>query len=221
VPLLPEDAWFLKNLTAERFTVSKAELDELLAILVAGDDEARETAAQSLGSHGSDAVERLAYLLSDDSADARWWAVRALAETKEEGAIPPLIDALGDDDPDVRACAALALGRMGLSDAPADTITRATAVLASCLADQSAFVASVAADGLTMIGEPAVSALADMLTEGQPHARLLAVRALARIKSLEAIGPLFGALDDSSYLVRYYAQEALEALGVGMVLSKP
>jgi HEAT repeat protein len=93
--------------------------------------------------------------------------------------------------------------------------------LAARLADESAFVASIAADALSMIGEPAVSALAEKLDDGEPHVRLLAVRALGRIKSQSAIGPLFGVLEDSSYLVRYYAQEALEALGVGMVFLVP
>jgi HEAT repeat protein len=93
--------------------------------------------------------------------------------------------------------------------------------LAACLADESAFVASIAADGLSMIGEPAIASLADMLTDEHAHARLLAVRALGRIKSQKAVGPLFGATEDPSYLVRYYAQEALEALGVGMILVAP
>ena len=72
-----------------------------------------------------------------------------------------------------------------------------------------------------MIGEPAVSVLADCLGAEDTHTRLLAVRALGRIKSQAAIGPLFGVLEDSSYLVRHYAQEALEALGVGMVYFSP
>jgi HEAT repeat protein len=50
---------------------------------------------------------------------------------------------------------------------------------------------------------------------------LLAVRALGRIKSERAIGPLFGLLEDQSYLVRHYARETLEALGVGLVLVAP
>jgi len=217
LPGLPEDAWFARALGAERFVVGKAELDDLLEILVTGDDDSREAAARSLKHYGLAAVEPLARLLQEDKADTRWWAARALAEIKEDSAIPPLIGALSDGDPDVRACAALALGRMGAASAAAD----ATPALAACLADESAFVASIAADGLSMIGEPAIGALTGMLADDQPHARLLAVRALGRIKSQEAIGPLFGALDDPSYLVCYYAQEALEALGVGMVLVAP
>jgi HEAT repeat protein len=93
--------------------------------------------------------------------------------------------------------------------------------LASSLADESAFVASVAADALSMIGEPAVPTLAQSLESESAHTRLLADRALGRIKSQQAIGPLFGVLEDPSYLVRYYAHEALEALGVGMLFFSP
>ena len=122
-------------------------------------------------------------------------------------------DVLDDEDPDLRACAALALGRIrDASAAPA---------LATRLADPSAFVASIAADALSLIGEAAVETLAASLSAPETHTRLLAVRALSRIKSQQAIGPLFGVLEDPSYLVRYYAQEALEALGVGMVLFSP
>ena len=134
-------------------------------------------------------------------------------ENRKQAAVEPLLSVLSDPDPDMRACAALSLGRVGEGQA-APTLT----VL---LTDESAFVASIAADALAMIGQPAVEPLAKMLAEESSHARLLAVRALGHIGTQNAIAPLFGALQDPSYLVRYYAQEALEALGVGMVFLKP
>jgi HEAT repeat protein len=93
--------------------------------------------------------------------------------------------------------------------------------LSARLTDESAFVADIAADALSMLGEDAVPALAEVLQDESAHARLLAVRALGRIKSQTAIAPLFGVLEDSSYLVRHYAREALENLGVGMVYLAP
>jgi HEAT repeat protein len=187
-------------------------LDELLAALTSADDESRETAAAALGRMGASAIGPLEGLLRSEDADARWWSARALAETGSGAAVGPLAAALADDDPDVRACAALALGRLGRG--------AAAPALASRLADESAFVAGIAADALGMIGEPAVEALAQMVAEENPHVRLLAVRALGRIQAQSAVGPLFGVLEDSSYLVRYYAWEALEARGVGMVYLK-
>jgi Uri superfamily endonuclease len=213
LPALPDEAWMASVLGAERVVVGMDELDELLETLVSGDDDRREAAAIALGQFGATAVAPLAALVAAPDADARWWAARALAEVRTAGAVPPLLEVLDDPVPDVRACAALALGRLGDgAGAPA---------LAERLGDESAFVASVAADALSMIGEPAVEALAERLQDESAHARLLAVRALARIKSQSAIGPLFGVLEDPSYLVRFYARQALEALGVGMVFMAP
>lgn len=210
---LPGEDWFAGVLGAERIAVAGKELDELLETLIAGDEESREAAAVALGRWGARAAERLAILIQDGDSDTRWWAARALAEVGKDGAVAPLVDSLDDKEPDVRACAALALGHIGDgSAAPA---------LAGRLADESAFVASIAADALSMIGEPAVEALAGKLADESPHVRLLAVRALGQTRSQRAIVPLFGVLEDSSYLVRHYAQDALEALGVGMLFVAP
>jgi Uri superfamily endonuclease len=213
VPALPAEEWFSGNLGAEKMVVAVEEMDELLEILVSGDDDSREAAAVALGRFGARAAERLADMLHSAESDTRWWAARALAEVGKDGGVPPLVSSLGDPDPDVRACAALALGRIGDGAAAPS--------LANRLADESGFVASVVADALSMIGEPAIEALAEKLADGSPHVRLLAVRALGRTRSQRAIVPLFGVLEDSSYLVRHYAHEALEALGVGMVLLAP
>jgi HEAT repeat protein len=210
---MPDQGWFANVLGAERVEVALDELDDLLEVLASSCEESREEAALALGHFGATAVERLAAILATGDADARWWAARALAEVGGEGVVPPLVGVLDDTDPDVRACAALALGRVGDG--------AAAPALAGRLDDESAFVAGIAADALSMLGERAVEALAGRLDDENPHSRLLAVRALGRIRSESAIEPLFGVLEDSSYLVRYYAYEALEALGVGMVFMSP
>ena len=213
VSSMPGEDWFSGILGAERLAVGTGEIEELLEVLVSGDEDGREEAALSLGRFGSPAAGRLAAILTTGEAHARWWAARALAEVGGEGAVNPLVSVLGEPDPDLRACAALALGRIGDgSAAPA---------LARTLDDGSAFVASVAADALSMLGDSAVEALAGRLGAESPHTRLLAVRALGRIRSEKAVEPLIGALEDPSCLVRYYAQEALDALGVGMVYVMP
>jgi HEAT repeat protein len=186
---------------------------ELAAALLEGSDEQREEAAIALGRLREQALTPLAELLAGRQSEGRWWAARALAEVGGVEAVRLLVDALDDADADVRACACLALGRIGDG--------QAAAALARKLADESTFVAGIAADALSMMGEPAVATLAACLESEKAHTRVLAVRALARIKSEAAIGPLCGLLEDSSYLVRHYAQEALEALGVGMVYFSP
>ena len=213
VPALPTREWLGSELQAERIDVEQKELDELLEILAGADDDSREAAVHALARFGSRSARPLVAMLGTGDSEGRWWATRALAEIGGPDAVMALKDVLNDGDPDLRACAALALGRIrDASAAPA---------LATRLGDPSAFVASIAADALSLIGEGAVATLAECLASPEPHSRLLAVRALSRIKSQEAIAPLFGVLEDPSYLVRYYAQEALEALGVGMVLFSP
>jgi len=213
LPALPTVEWFGSELQAERIDVEQREMDELLEVLASGDEESREAAVHALARFGSRAARPLVAMLGSGDGDRRWWATRALAEIGGPDAVMALRDVLDDPDPDLRACAALALGRIrDASAAPA---------LATRLADPSPFVASIAADALSLIGEAAVETLAESLDSPEPHTRLLAVRALSRIKSREAIGPLCGVLEDPSYLVRYYAQEALEALGVGMVFFSP
>lgn len=210
VPVLPDDDWFARSLGAERIVMGNEELDELLRTLNSGEEKAREAASLAIGRFGAAAIAPLAAMLGSGDANVRWWAARALAEVSGDGSVPPLVATLTDPDPDVRACAALALGRVGDGSA--------ASALALRLGEESAFVAGIAADALSMIGEPAVDALAEIFSDRDPHARLLAVKALGRIRSQRAIGPLFSALEDPSYLVRYYAQEALEALGVGMIV---
>jgi Uri superfamily endonuclease len=105
LPALPDEAWMASILGAERVVVGMDELDELLETLVSGDDDSREAAAIALGRFGATAVAPLAALLAGPDADARWWAARALAEVGTGGAVPPLLLALDDPVPDVRACA--------------------------------------------------------------------------------------------------------------------
>jgi HEAT repeat protein len=48
--------------------------------------------------------------------------------------------------------------------------------------------------------------------------RARAAKALIPIESRQAIRVLFEALEDESYLVRYYAEMALERMGVGQMV---
>jgi HEAT repeat protein len=193
--------------------VGDGELEELVLTLASGGDDSREAAAMALGRFGTAALDPVAVLLTSDDAGARWWAARALAEVGGEGAVGPLTRVLEDENADVRACASLALGQSrAASAAPA---------LAARLADESAFVAGIAADALSMLGEGAIPALAQMLRHERPGVRFLAVRALERIGSEQAIEPLCSLLQDPSYLVSQSALDALEKLGVGMVYFNP
>ncbi len=201
----------------QKQVISAADPDELLARLfdprVA--DEQREGAAQAIAALGEAALPPLHDALQSDDAERRWWAARALAAIGGEQAITWLIEALADPDPDVRACAAMGLGALG---AP-----QAIRPLTRLLADESAYVGRIAGNALIHIGPPAVPALIQALHSPSAAARAGAARALIPLAdhAHDAIPALFAALDDESALVSYYAEEALERMGVGMVLLKP
>jgi HEAT repeat protein len=152
-------------------------------------------------------------LLTDADSDRRWWAARALAAVGTHAARELLITTLDDADPDVRACAAQGLGEL--------RATEAVAGLVRCLADPSSLVSRIAADSLARIGQPAVPALVAALQAEEVLRRAGAARALSVIQPEEAIPALCAALDDPSAIVTYYAEEALERMGVGLVLLRP
>jgi len=93
--------------------------------------------------------------------------------------------------------------------------------LAAHLADESAHVSEVCAVALSCIGAAAVPALLRALQEGDSLTRARAAKALVPIESQEAIPALIHALDDENAVVTYYAQDALERMGIGMILVKP
>jgi HEAT repeat protein len=113
----------------------------------------------------------------------------------------------------VRQCAAL-----GLRLHPT---LQAIAGLLNCLSDEDHLVVELSGDALAEIGEQAVLALITVVEDGNPKARLEAVRSLARIGDMRAIPVLFGVLDEGSALMEYWAAEGLERMGVGMVFYKP
>ncbi|MGD9002412.1 MAG: HEAT repeat domain-containing protein [Anaerolineae bacterium] len=184
-----------------------------LDAVIAGDDIQAEESATTLREVGDEAIAALRKILADPDPHRRWWAPRALAAVGTEAAIELLAEVLEDADPDVRACAVVALSKLR----PKEAIDQ----LVALLSDPSAYVGRLAADALGQFGQPAVAALIDALEEGDPAARAGAARALSAIRPQEAIPALYQALDDPSALVTYYAEEALEKMGVGIVLFHP
>ena len=205
-------------------------LKTFLDSVAAGDDARTEEAALVLGqrsaenisTEGSEAARQslgdamlpsLRDLLADADPDRRWWAARALAAVGTQAAQDLLITALADPDPDVRACAAQGLGELRAE--------KSVAGLVRCMADPSPFVSRIAADSLARIGPPAVPSLIAALGEEWVLARAGAARALSIIQPKEAIPALCAALNDPSGIVTHYAEEALERMGVGLVLLRP
>ncbi len=188
-------------------------LANLIADLTSGDDTLAESSAVKFAAKGPEALPALKSLLSSPDPDSRWWAVRALAELDDPHVPTLLISALDDPELSVRQCAALGL-RLHPEDA---AITK----LVEALSDGDPLLASLAADALVAIGEPAVPYLLEVMENGSRSARLHAVRALALIGDDRAIPALFAALDQYSAIMQYWAEQGLERMGVGMVFFKP
>ena len=190
------------------------EHNQLLADLASGEDDRAETAALALGRIGEDALPGVRDLLPSPSVDCRWWATRALGEIRSPAAIAALIDQCADGDPDVRACAIYALGALDGEAASA------IPALIGRLADPSVYVGQLAADSLARVGPAATPHLIAALNEGAPWVRSRAARALAHIADPQSIPALITALDDENPIVEYYADMALQKMGVGTVLLK-
>jgi len=87
--------------------------------------------------------------------------------------------------------------------------------VADCLKDDDGMVRQVAADALAQCGDDAVPALARILFQ-QAHegARTRAAGALRKIATMKAAGVLYALLNDSNHLVRAYAYEGLDDMGL-------
>jgi HEAT repeat protein len=189
------------------------DLDSLVADLTGGDESRAEAAVRGLAALGRSVLPALEALLASPEPDRRWWAVRALAEIDDPGAPALLKAALNDIDPSVRECAALALRHRPHAGAIPD--------LVRALSDSDRLLAHLAADALAAAGSPAVEPLIRVLEDGPAIARTEAARALAKIADPRSIPTLFKTFDQDSALVEYWANEALEKMGVGMAFFKP
>ncbi len=189
------------------------DLEAALSDLLSGDDGQAEGAIPALATQGTSALPRLLPILEDPLSERRWWAARALAAISDARVAPALQRALSDVDPAVRQCAALGLRQHPVPAAAPD--------LLRLLRDPDRLTARLAADALAAIGAPATPLLIEALADPQPAVRIEAARALACLQDKQSVGALVAAVDDPSAMVQYWAEEALERLGVGMVYFRP
>ena len=182
----------------------------LLDAIAAGDDERAEHAALQLTSADEPAL--LALSQADDS-DRRWWAVRGLAICGGEQAVPALLAALDDDDAGVRAAAVMALAV--LHQRASAAVEPHLSETARLLADDDGMVRQAAADTLAQCGDDAVPALAQVLFQGTHQgARTRAAAALRKIATMKAAAVLYPMLNDPNHMVRAYAYEGLDEMGL-------
>jgi HEAT repeat protein len=187
-------------------------LDGLLADLTSGDETRAEAAVPDLVEFGQEAFPALRELLASKDADHRWWALRTLAQSPQVRTewLLPLLD---DPAPEVRQAAAL-----GLCSHPDET---AINPLVRALNDADSMVSNLACKALVVVGKPAVPSLIAFPKEAPQMARINAIRALAEIGDYDAIPVLMAGLEDDSVMVRHWAEEGLDRLGLNMVYLKP
>lgn len=190
-----------------------AELSGLLQQLLSGEDEKAESAALALAKLGEQALPELIALTHSPDSDQRWWALRTLSQIPSPQSKAALISALHDADLSVRQCAAL-----GLRYQPT---FEAVPALLEALASSDKLLARLAADALVAVGHQAVPDLILTVKNGNPTARLEAVRALALIGDPRAIPVLYSVLSEESTFMDYWATEGLDRMGVGITYVKP
>ena len=186
--------------------------EALLAELTSGHEERAEAAAQQLAKIGGPVLPALEKLLESSVTDQRWWAIRTIGQMSA----PPaelLVRALGDMSGDVRAAAALALATH-----PSD---EAAPALVKALQDEDSIVGLLAVNALISIGKPGVPALIEAYPASSPRGRIQTMRALADIRDHRAIPLMMKAIEEESALLRFWAEQGLERLGLTMVYIKP
>ena len=197
-------------------------LSQLIHAIQIGDDERAESACQALT---PDLESNLLQLATGDYSGpeiafekgaARWWAIRSLAICGGTASAPLLTFALSDQNGEVRAAAALALGQIygRLPEPKPERVALWMETIANLLTDELGYVRQAAADALVLFGADAISTLATVLAQAPDGARVRAAYALRKIGTMETAPLLFRYLNDSHYLVHTYAHEGLDELGL-------
>lgn len=180
---------------------------------------------QAIAADDDEAVEDVVFLLlpddeawlvdmtGSDDVDQRWWSARALAVCGSKAALPLLTTLLSDEDAGVRAATLLALAHL-YARLPAGTIVPAFGAMADCLADDEGYVRQAATDALALCGDDAVDTLAGVLDGDHGGARTRAAASLRKIATMKAAAILYQHLNDPNHLVRLYAYEGLDEMGL-------
>ncbi len=91
----------------------------------------------------------------------------------------------------------------------------------AALQDEDSIVAVLAIRALIAIGREAVPVLLEAFPNSNPGGRIQIMRALADLRDHRAIRLMMKAVEEESAVLRYWAEEGLERLGLDMVYIKP
>lgn len=161
-------------------------------------------------------IDKLINMLRDTNQilPLRLLAIEQIAEKSEgDKGVQVLIEALSDDEQEIRAYAAEMLGKMKSK--------RALFPLIDALQDLSHEVRISALKSLALLNdEQAIEAIAKRIKDKHDKVRYEAVKALATFDSKEIIRPLFDALVDENEAVRNETQRILIGLRLSEKISE-
>ncbi|MFN6461172.1 MAG: HEAT repeat domain-containing protein [Nostoc sp. DedVER02] len=174
-----------------------------LSILEVGDFQQRWEITKVLTHLGNVAIPPLIDILKDEDAEEelRWYAARTLGEFQQPEAIAPLVELLkSDEDEELKAIAATALGQMG---------TVAIAALSELLLNEDTRLLAVRS--LSCIPQTeTITPLLSVVQDPQATIRTAAIEALSSFHDERVPPILLNALDDIAATVRRAA-----VLGLG------
>lgn len=174
-----------------------------LSILEIGDFQQRWEMTKVLTHLGNIAIPPLIDILEDEEAESelRWYAARTLGEFQHPKAIASMVELLKtDEDEELKAIAATALGQMG---------TVAIAALCELLLDEDTRLLAVRS--LFCIRQlETITPLLSVVQDPQPTIRAAAIEALSSFHDERVPPVLLNALDDVAATVRRAA-----VLGLG------
>ncbi|MCW5312346.1 PBS lyase [Nostoc sp. KVJ3] len=174
-----------------------------LSILEVGDFQQRWEITKVLTNLGNIAIPPLIDILEDEDAEEelRWYAARTLGEFQQPEAIAPLVELLKtDEDEELKAIAATALGQMG---------TVAIAALSELLLNEDTRLLAVRS--LSCIPQTeTITPLLSVVQDSQATIRTAAIEALSSFHDERVPPILLAALDDIAATVRRAA-----VLGLG------
>jgi len=176
------------------------------------------TAAEVIGKIGvnDEQFETIIKMLKEgETKEEREGAATALGELKNVKAVPNLITALKDVNPDVRESAAEAIGKIGEANPGNKEVLEAITALLNALKDKFDYVQKRVAEAIGKIGVnyEQFETILRMLKKGETsEERHGAAIALGALENLKAIPALITALKDKFEYVRRSAAEAIREI---------
>ena len=149
-----------------------ASIDELIKQLSDRNTKTRLDAANELAKLGTEAIEPVKKLMANPDFTIRRIAAYILGKINEPATVEILVEALGDDNPDVRKSAAQALNRLGKVAIP---------LLIRALGNISKDVRASAVWALSKVGETAIAPLLAKMEDPEKNTRESAIWGLSKI----------------------------------------